>query len=330
MIPVYLLLGPEQGEKAQFIKKIIGELTREKKDPPEIHRYYTFEAQLVDIISLLRNGSLFSRHKVVCLFNAEQIKRKEETTLLEEYIRHPSPDSTLILVSDTASLSTVSKKITDALPKQARQIFWEMYQNRKVGWVKNAFEKKDIHIDTEAATFLLEMIENNTRDLEQECERLALFFGPGTVLRTETIAQYIYHSKEENVFTLFEKLADRDLAASEEVLCKILLSKESDSTSLMGGLLWQIRKLIDLKRLLEENYSEEEAFTRINIKGKRRRGVYTTAHKAYSLKEAQALISLVAEFDVRLRSYKAELHAVLLQLFLYYAIVRGGRMPKSP
>jgi DNA polymerase-3 subunit delta len=284
----------------------------------------------VDIISLLRNGSLFARHKVVCLFDADQIKRKEDVSLLEEYIHHPSPDSTLLLVSDTSNLGSVSKKITNALPKQARQIFWEMFQNRKVGWVKKTFERKDIHIDTEAATFLLEMIENNTRDLEQECERLALFFGPGTVLHTETIAQYIYHSKEENVFTLFEKLAERDLAASEEVLCKILLSKESDPSALMGGLLWQIRKLIDLKRLLEENYSEEEAFSRIAIKGKKRRGVYIAAHKAYSLAEAQTLISLVAEFDVRLRSYKAEVHAVLLQLFLYYAIVRGGRMPRWP
>jgi DNA polymerase-3 subunit delta len=174
------------------------------------------------------------------------------------------------------------------------------------------------------------MVENNTRDLELECERLALFFGPGTVLHTETIAQYIYHSKEENVFTLFEKLAERDLAASQEILTKILLSKESDPTSLMGGLLWQIRKLIDLKRLMEENYSSEEAFSRINIKGKRRRAIYLAAHEAYSLIESQALISLVAEFDVRLRSFKTELHTVLMQLFLYYAIVRGGRMPIMP
>jgi DNA polymerase-3 subunit delta len=327
MKSVYLLLGPEQGEKIQYIEKIIRDITSKEKEEPEKHKFYAFEYNLVEIISLLRNGSLFSRHKVVTIANLELIKKKEDVSLLLEYLLTPSPDATLLLLSDTIKRD-ISKRIVGAVPEQNQKIFWEMYENKKPGWVKSYFNKANISIDQESTDFLLEMIENNTRDLKQECERLVQFFGPNTELKIESIARYIYHSKEENVFTLFDHVARRDLSASQEVLNKILLSKESDPAALMGGFLWQIRKLLDMKRLLEENYSLEETFAKLQIKSKKSQKTYINAHKSYTLKEVQSLITLIADFDIRLRTFKADLHTLLLQLFLYYAIKRGGKIPQ--
>ncbi len=319
--------APDGGDKTQFIEKIIKDITLKEKEEPEKYKFYTFEANLVDIIALLRTGSLFSRHKVITIANLELLKRKEDVSLLLEYLKAPSPDATLLLLSD-AIKRDISKRIVDAVPEQNRKIFWEMYENKKPGWIKSYFNKANISIDQESTDFLLEMIENNTRDLKQECGRLVQFFGPNTELKIESIARYIYHSKEENVFTLFDRVAQRDLSASQEVLNKILLSKESDPVTLMGGLLWQVRRLLDMKRLLEENYSFEETFARLQIKSKKSQKTYINAHKAYTLKEVEELITLIAEFDMRLRAFKADLHTLLLQLFLYYAIKRGGKIPQ--
>ena len=327
MKSAYLLLGPEQGDKTQFIEKIIKDITSKEKEEPEKHKFYAFEYNLAEIISLLRNGSLFSRHKVVTIANLELIKKKEDVSLLLEYLKTPSPDTTLLLLSD-AIKRDISKRIVGAVPEQNQKIFWEMYESRKLGWIKSYFNKANISIDQESTDFLLDMIENNTRDLEQECERLVQFFGQNTELKIESIARYIYHSKEENVFTLFDRVAQRDLSASQEVLNKILLSKESEPAALMGGFLWQVGKLLDMKRLLEENYSLEETFARLQIRSKKNQKTYINAHKSYTLKEVQSLITLIAEFDIRLRTFKADLHTLLLQLFLYYAIKRGGKIPQ--
>ena len=64
------------------------------------------------------------------------------------------------------------------------------------------------------------MIENNTKDLKSECSKLALFFGPGASIKTEELEKYLYHSKEENVFTLFESIAQRNFDLSLEILSK--------------------------------------------------------------------------------------------------------------
>ena len=329
MDPVFLLLGPERGDKSRFIKDITRRISKEYGEPPEVHRIYAFDAQLPDLLSLLRNGSLFAQHRLVILNDVDQIKKKDELALLLDYIKSPSPASTLLLVSDSPAINSVSRSVVKAVAKGAQKIFWEMFENRKLGWIRSYFDKRDIRIDTEAGRFLLEMIENNTSDLEQECEKLAFFFGPGTELQVDTISQYIYQSREESVFTLFERMAGRNFTASQETLNNILLSRSADPSSLMGGLLWQIRKLIDLKRLLKQNYSPEEAFTRIDIRGKKRRSMYLAADRVYTLQEARALVALVAEFEMRLRSCKADLHPILLQLFLYYAVVKGGRIPSA-
>jgi DNA polymerase-3 subunit delta len=134
----------------------------------------------------------------------------------------------------------------------------------------------------------------------------------------------LYHSKEENVFTLFERMSLRDFGTSLEVLDKILLSRETDAVQLLGGLLSQYRKLMALKTLTDQRYSPSEAFARIGMRGKRNQKLYAEAALRYSLTELQRIIRLVAVFDRRVRELKTSLHAGVLQLFVYFAVVNGG------
>jgi DNA polymerase-3 subunit delta len=138
------------------------------------------------------------------------------------------------------------------------------------------------------------------------------------------VERLLYHSKEENAFTLFEKLAARDLGDCLEVLSKILLSRDSDAVALLAVLASQVRKLHAFARLLAAHYSGEEAAERLEIRGKRAQQTYAGAARRYSPEELARILRLTALFDQRARSLKASLHPALLELYLYYAVVRGG------
>jgi DNA polymerase-3 subunit delta len=325
MSAAYLLLGPEEGEKAQFIENTLSGIAKRQGEKPELHRYYAFESTMTDVIANLRNGSLFSRHKAIIFDNIEQIKAKADLALLADYLNNPSDNSTLFLVSSV--VKGISRTIEKALSPRDKKIFWEMYEDKKIDWIRGFFRQRKIAIDQEAASYLLEMIENNTRDLRDQCAKLAQFFGENSQLHLETIEKYIYHSREENVFTLFDRIATRDLAASQEILSKILLSRESDPSALLSGLLWQIRKLQKLKMLIAKNYPLDEIFAKLNIRNRKGQKIYLTAHKSFTKTDVRSLITLINDFTVRVRSASQELGAVLLQLFVYYAVVRGGRIP---
>ena len=325
MSAVYLLLGPEEGEKAQFIENTLSGISKRVGEEPEIHRCYAFESTVADVLANLRNGSLFSRHKAVILNNIEEIKRKNDITLLSDYLDSPSENATLFLVSNL--VKGINRTIERNVAPKNKKIFWEMFENKKIDWVIGFFRKRKIGIDQEAASFLLEMIQNNTRDLRDQCSKLAQFFGEGSQLRMEMMEKYIYHSREENVFTLFERIALKDLSASQEILSKILLSKESDPSALLSGLLWQVRKLQRLKVLIGKNFPLDEIFGKLNIRNRKGQKIYLNAHRNYTKPEVQSLVVLINEFSIRIRSATQELSVVLLQLFIYYAVARAGRIP---
>jgi DNA polymerase III subunit delta len=329
---VRLLLGPEEGEKAAFIEKIRAGLESRLGQAPEVTRFYAGETSVSEILLRLRNKALFSIHRLVIVGNAEEIKRADEVAALAEYCRAPAPDATLLLLSagfpseiDRKIAGDQKKKSGGAVPFENQKVFWEMFDNQKQGWLASFFRQRRITIAPGAAEYILDMVENNTRDMRVECERLAQFFGPDTTLELSSVEQYIYHSKEENVFTLFDRICDRDLVASEEVLDQILLSREAEATQIASGLSMQFRKLAAFKRMLAENYQSSEAFPKLRIFSKKNQKTYLEGSRRFAEGEVEAVLSLLAAFDERLRSIKTDLHELLLRLLVYYIVARAGQ-----
>jgi DNA polymerase-3 subunit delta len=319
---LYLLLGPEEGEKDAFVRRLLEQIAREHGGPPEVHRYYPFETDLSEALAALANGSLFSAFRVAVYRSAEELRSKREVDLLAGYAAHPGPGTALLL--ESPEVGRVDKRIERLVAGEHKVIFWELFERQKQGWVSNFFRTRGMSIEPEAVDFLLDMVENNTRELQAICERLALFFGKGARVGYAEVERLLYHSKEENGFTLFERLAARDLTDCLEVLSKILLSRDSDAVALLALLAGQVRTLFAFQRLLAANYTVEDAAQRLNIRGKRVQQTFAGAAKRYSLEELARILRLTALFDQRARSLKAALHPALLQLYLYYAVVRGG------
>jgi DNA polymerase-3 subunit delta len=252
----------------------------------------------------------------------ESIKGSDELKILTRYLENPAEDASLFLLS--TGVQQVSSKIQKLIDPKKKVIFWELFENQKRGWVNKYFKNKNIMIRPEALELLLEMVENNTKDLRSVCNRFSLFFGSGSTITVEDIEKYIYHSKEENVFTLFERIAVRDFTASIEILDKILQSGETEGIALVNGLLWQFRKLFSFKNLSEKNFQREELFRNLQIRSKKNQKIYSSADKNFTKKEIVDIIKLTIECDIQLRSYRTEMHGLLLQLLLYYAVKKGG------
>lgn len=318
---VYLLLGPEEGEKKKFIHQVKNVIQEKMKEPPEEIRLYASETPTGDLISLLKNGSLFSAHRFVYVHDVESIKKKEELSLLTDYVKNPSGDNTVFLVS---SSTQVERRLQGVLSQEQVKIFWELFDNQKRNWVIGFFKQYDIVIEPDALDLFLDMITGNTEEFKNECTKLSLFFGKGSTIREQDIETYLYHSKEENVFTLFEPIMECDLENALHILQKILLSGETNPIQILSGILWQFRSFSAYKRLIVENYGSTEAFGKLNVKSKKTQKVYALGDARYSITEIERIIVLIGDFDFQIRSTKTELHGMLLELFLYFCICRKG------
>jgi DNA polymerase III subunit delta len=321
---VWLFLGPEEGNKQAQIAKLVAEAAARMGAQPEVFRRYAFESRMEEVVLCLENKSLFSAHRIVILAGIEQLKKKEEIAACVSYIRSPAADATLILVS-SESPAGVDRRIVEAVPKTNQTVFWELFDNQKKGWIVNFFRQKSVDADPLAVEAILDLVENNTRDLREECERLASFLGPGSVLAVEDVTRLLSHSKDENVFSLFEHVCARDLSSSADVLDRILLSRESDAIQLNSGLLYQFRKLSACMRMRSDNFDPAEAFSRERITSKKSQKTYAEGLKSFNREELNQILLLLADFDVRFRMFRTDLHGFLLRLLLYYIVSRGGQ-----
>lgn len=321
----YLLLGPEVGEKGAFIDSLRDKIAERCGEPPEVQIFYPFETPIGEVVALLRNGSLFARHRIVSYRDAHEIKRKEEVSLLLDYLASPAQEATLLLVSEETQ---VDKRIAKAIPQAATKVFWEMFENRKRSWISSYLAQAGLAISPDAVDLLLDLVENNTRDMRVECDRLSLFFGKGKRIEVTDVEAYIYHSKEENVFTLFDRIADADFAASLATLRSILLSGEGSGVQLIAGLLWQFRRLLAAKSLEAARLRPDEVWTKLGIRSKRSQRSYAAGLSNYTLGQLEGILILIAHYDARLRAVRTDLQPLLLELFLYYCVVRKGREPE--
>jgi DNA polymerase-3 subunit delta len=127
-----LLLGPELGEKLDALEKLRKKLPQDAEETS----FYAGESSTADIVSVIRNGSLFSDARLFIIKNAEQIKKKNEVELLASYIVSPQTDTLTVLVSEETK---IDKRIEDSVPREDKIIFWELFENKKIEWVISFF-----------------------------------------------------------------------------------------------------------------------------------------------------------------------------------------------
>ncbi|MBN1525561.1 MAG: DNA polymerase III subunit delta [Spirochaetales bacterium] len=316
----YLFLGPEVGEKDQQIQALLQSIEKRINSKPEIYKYFGFETRANDVLSLLGNQLLFADFKAVIIQNTEKMG-KPDLAALAEYCKKPAAQSMLILCSD--EIGAPDSRIDKAIPAKNKKIFWEMLDQQKRGWIINFFSKRKIVIDEDSIDLILDVVESNSRDLKTICERLEIFFGKEKTIRYADIENFVYHSKEENVFTLFAGLMKKDFTLSLEICNKILLSQGIDPVRIVNGLVWQFRVLLNFHHYLSEGLSPEQSLQKLSIRSKRRQKILLEGKKNFSYTDIMNIIQLIAEYDVAFRSFSTNVHQYLLELCIYKIIKKS-------
>ncbi len=332
-VPLWLLLGPEIGNKNDEIKKIRAQA---KKELGEIDEdiFYANETSVSEVLSVLQNGSLFSQGRLVVFRSAELIKKKEDVSLLSDWVsaaekKHQNENTSwLLLVSDEIS---VDKKLENTIPKQNKKIFWEMFENQKTEWVKNWFSKEGFSIESDAIDTILELIENNTETLKSECARFSLCFEKGHHISVDDVDTILSHSRDESPFTLFASMCDVQksvtdrLQASLAILQHIRHSKESSYVQLLAALTHCFRKLKTWHAIHENSYPSDFDLKIKGFSSKKMQGQYAMAAKLWTDKETVLCLSLLSKTDMAIRTTGNAIEEIALQELLYSLIIKKGR-----
>ena len=322
--PVYLFTGPEFGERNDAIKNSVSK----KFGSVDNYLFYASETPVNEFMSVLQNESLFSEATFITVKNAETIKKKDEIEIILNWIKNvKSENAVLVLVSDEISVDSTIEK---AVPSSNQKKFWEMYEDKKLPWLQNYFSKNGYTLTEDAGNLILSLIENNTQSLKAECSKFFICFPKGTKITEETVDKILTHTREENAFSLFDAMSNSQKTSQErfqnslEILQKIRLSKENSSVMIIAGLSSCFRKLSLWHRLRLEGKNDDfnlkiNGFSSAKIKKQ-----YLSAAKNWTSGETSAILSILAETDMNIRSGGTLLENTLLEKALYEIIIKKG------
>ena len=308
------------------LKKKFGEV--------EEHVYYLNETSIGQAISQLDNGNLFASATCVLCKNAELLKKKDEIALVEDWCKAAEASgedsSALIFISDEIS---VDSKLDKLVPAPNKKKFWEMFDNQKIPWLTDYFRKNGYSLTDDAAQVILDMVDNNTLALKNECSRFFLCLEKGKTVTPEDVDSFLTHNREENAFTLFKQMIGSYETSSErleealEVLQGIRLSKDSSSVPLIAGLASCFRRLVLWHRLKDESgsYGPDDATLKSNGFGSSLiQGQYRKAAKIWTKGQATAILAILSSTDMEIRSGGSATEDILLQKMLYEIVVKKG------
>ena len=334
MAPIYLYTGPEFGRRDEAAEAVLKSL-KKKFGEVEEHVYYLNETSIGQALSVLDNGNLFASATCVICKNAELLKKKDEVQMVEEWCKTASDSgedsSALIFISDEIS---VDSKLDKLVPTANKKKFWEMFDNQKIPWLTDYFRKNGYSLTSDAAQMILDMVDNNTLALKNECSRFFLCLEKGKTVTPEDVDAFLTHNREENAFTLFKQMigsydnSSQRLEEALEVLQGIRLSKESSSVPLIGGLASCFRRLVLWHRLQEESnggYGADNDTLKANgFASSLLQGQYRKAAKIWTKGQATAILALLSSTSMQIRSDGSAMEDLLLQKMLFEIIVKKG------
>jgi DNA polymerase-3 subunit delta len=307
----WIFLGPEIGEKQSAIDEIrkrisaCGEL--------EETVFYAGETTVPVMVSLIKNGSLFADSRLFFVKCAEGIKKKEEVDRFAPCLASPPDGAYLVLISEETS---IARGLEKTIPEANKQIFWELNDSRKAGWVEAFFKREGFTISSEGIETILELVENNTAALKQECSRLTLFLDKEKEVSGEDAEKWLSHTREESVFTLFTRIAAGDFSRSLESL-RVLLAAKETPPAIFSGLAFCFRKLMNYFALKEAGVSDEWEYRKIGVSSPGAKRDYAAAAKRYNSAGVEACLALTAEYDLLLRASLSFPEQILMDEYLY-------------
>lgn len=333
--PAYLLLGPETGKKSSFIKQLQGQCAEAYNGSTELHRFYPFETEQCEAMEVLRNSSLFAEHRLVIISQADGLNQVM-VQAIADYCANPGRDATLVLIS---SENKVSDKLHRSVGKEQTIMFWELFEDQKIEWLTEYFSSRSMHISEEGISLFLDLVENNTQEMRSTAEQFATYLSSrsapetGRIKITEAdVESFVYHSKKENVFTLFDKIAQCDLRGTLEIFHTLQLAGEIQNVPFFAGLLWQFRRLLHYQEMIAQRWQSDEAMSKTTVLGvpakiigKRNQAIYRKAAENYRVDDLRKIIVLIQKYESLIRDIRSDMHPLILELMLYAIVVNKGK-----
>lgn len=293
--PVFVVAGKEYYLKSLVCEKL------EKCILPESAEMArsVFEGESADWASVkddLQTPPFGSRVRFVLVREADDFVSKHRERL-EKYLDAPSSCGVLVLeVSSWKSNTRLAKIIPDAQTMMCEPKKPAMLTSFLSKWCQSRHQKK---IASDAVQLLVEQVEPDLGLLEQELGKLAVYVGERDTITAKDVDTLVAHNRSSTVWVMLDALAAGQPGTAFSTL-QHLIEQGEDPQGLFAGMAWQLRKMAQTHRLLQDGASLQGAMAQSGMPPFKAQSVQQ--HLRHLGSKSDKLFDWLLEAEVALKS----------------------------
>ena len=195
----------------------------------------------------------------------------KEWTNIGERLAHV-PDSTELIFVD-AAISRNNPLLSAIRPLAQVHEFRLPSVREMPGWVRQRADRLGAAIEPSAISALVDAIGNDTRLIDMELQKLALYRSDGTsdrhtdrMIRRQDVEEMVSYVREANIFAAVDAALE-GRAGFALRLAHQLLAEGRSSTYVITMLARQVRFLIVAKDMKSRGFQQDEIGRRLSIRG---------------------------------------------------------------
>lgn len=338
---IYILLGPEEGEKQNWLDREKKRILSEYPDA-EMHAFFGGEDEGNMLSEVLSQSSLFSSFRFAVVKHFENAKKTDILyQAIADFMEEDAEDAELVIISSETNLTSFPKQ-AQKLKKENVITFWELREDEKKNWIRGYCRKEGFVISQAAINEILDSVDNNTQEMKNLVSSIILFLrlsdkGKSTI-DLEEIETYSSRTKGETGYTLFRAVAEGDLEHSLLIVSSILLYDQREMIPAFSVLSNQFRLLEACLKMRGERKSEAEIFKNVSYistyaSSKSRPGIFfkdqdtfRKGMKNYTLNEVQDIILYLASMDTEIKSASTEMARITYEEVIYHIVSEKGKL----
>jgi DNA polymerase-3 subunit delta len=321
---VYLLLGTEEWMIAETKQLIVKRaLSAEEVD----FNLSSFDLEETPIEIAVEDAETFpfmGERRVVFIHNpifltGDKGKGKivHQVNRLEAYLSAPSETSIVVIVAPYEKLDE-RKKITKKLKSVAEVIEAKKMNEREIkGWLRERALMNQVQIEERALDRLIELSGTNLMMLMNEMDKLSLSLKDTKMIDVELVEALTARSLEQNVFTLVEVVAQKNVKKALQLYYDLLKQNE-EPIKIVALLAAQFRLMYQVKELARKGYGQQQIATQLKTHPFRVKLAIGKA-SSFSEEELSNLIAKLAEADWQLKTSQFPKDMVLEMVLLKLA-----------
>ncbi len=259
---LYLFYGPEAFMKKYYTDSVV---EHQVKSGSEEFNKVILEGK-VDagrIIEACHTMPFFSDGKVVIVRNSGLFKNKnsEEDTLIS-FLKNIPDFTVLLFVEDEVDKRLKTFKTTKEIGLIVEFDFQKPAELTK--WVVKVFRKSNKAIDTKCASRIVEYCEPNMTEILNEIDKVIMYMGDETNVKTEHIEAVVVKSIKTIIFDLMDAIFEKKSSKAISLLHDMLYLKEPH-VRIVFMIARQIRQVLELKALLEMGIPTGQAGSKLKV-----------------------------------------------------------------